>query len=347
MAKRTFTHSELANYQDCPKKWWFKYDQLLDTPKPDNKLTFGKLIHEALDTFYKTNNMESAIIAFIEKCNAVIKAEDNEERQEEMLELKTTGISMLKMYKDFAIMHDDFKVIYSEIAEIVPISTPSGRQSTAYEYAFKCDQIIEWNGNLWIHEFKTAASIGDGYLENLVLDEQMSRYAFGCEKKFGKEITGIIYSILRKKIPTIPEKLVQKEKKDGTLPPLKLSKDKRIDTTTEVYLKAIKDNGLNPDDYAEILEMLENKGNTFIVREVVLRNAREKEECEQRLWTLCKTLNTDAPIYKCPSRDCGWKCPYRILCIEDTPEARSAFIVRKKYHPEYEEKVGEEQGGVK
>lgn len=320
--KRTFTNSELSCYQDCPQKWWFKYHEKLSPKREKSALSFGKLIHEALDIMYDYQHDDQALEYFNGKINQEIK--DNQENLEELTGLKNMGISILSSYFQFAKQNDDFEIIESEREYLVPIIAPSGRQSTAFDYSFRPDQLTKRNNQIWIHEFKTAKQIGSDYLANLILDEQMSRYIWGTEKAKVEKVAGVIYTILRKKIPAVPKIL-----KTGGL-----SKVTSIDTNYDTYLKAINDNNLDPKDYQEILDLLKAKGNTFIQREVVLRNEKEKKACEGRLWTLCKTINTDPPIYKCPSRDCGWKCDFRNLCIEDTPEARSTYIARENYHPE-------------
>jgi len=341
MAKRVFTHSELSTYQDCPMKWWFKYDQRLDTPKPDNKLSFGRFFHDAIDVYYRTGNMIDAIIGFNNNCKDIIAIETDEERKEEIMKLDLLGVAMLNNYKNFAMANDDWKVVHSEITGKVPIKAPSGRDSTVFEYSFRTDQIIEWNDNWWIREYKTAKSIGQGYLDNLMLDEQISRYCLGCNRLFDRQISGVLYTILRKAVPRVPELL----KKPPKGVEKALSQDKRIDTTYQVYMAAIEQHGLNLADYEDILALLEYKGNTFMVNEPIMRNPREIAECESRLWILCKTINTDPPIYKCPSEKCGWACQFRSLCVEDSEETRSMFIIREKYHPEVKEegKEGKEK----
>ncbi len=326
--KREFTHSELSTFQDCPQKWWFKYDQKLTPMRTGKNLAFGKVFHSALSAFY-LGGIDAALSLFQKEIREFIDGAEPEEI-ENLRNLETLGLSMLSMYATFSKQHDDFEIIEMETPHTVPIITAAGNKSNLFEYTYTLDQLIRRNGQLWIHEFKTAETIDNNYLSNLILDEQMSRYQWATEKMFKEPVAGAMYTILRKKIPNVPEIL----KKGG------LTQRKDIDTIYEIYFDAIQRNGLNPQDYAEILDILKAKGNTFIHREMVLRNEKEKKECEQRLYTLCKVINTDAPLYKCPSRDCTWKCDFRGLCIEDSKELRSTYQIRESYHPEHaKEKV--------
>lgn len=140
---------------------------------------------------------------------------------------------------------------------------------------------------------------------------------------------GVIYEIFRKGYPQEPKVL-----KNGSL-----SQDSRQNTTYELYLSKIKELGLNEADYFDMLQLLKTKDNTFYRREIVLRNATDKQQTSDNLYTLASVMSTRPPIYPCPSRDCGWKCAYRNLCIEDTDTVRqTSFKVRDQYHSEYEQK---------
>jgi hypothetical protein len=337
--KRIYTHSELATYQQCPQCWHFKFRELLTPIITSGKLQFGRIIHEALRIYYSAGKAETKVVEYISQTfeDLILKASGAESDVAALIESKILAINIMMNYFRFAMENDDFEIVEIETPRKVVIDTPNGNKSNKFEYAFIPDQILRRNGKIWIHEFKTAESIDSGYLTNLILDEQMSRYSFAYEKYCGESVQGVLYTILRKAVPRLPDLL-----KNGTL-----TRDKRIDTTYNVYLQAIRDNNQNESNYIEILDILKNKGNTFIKREIVLRNEKEKRECEGRLYILAKTLSVEPPIYKCPSRDCLWKCDFRGLCIEDTPELRVAgFKIRETYHPEMNE-IPNETGETK
>ena len=84
-------------------------------------------------------------------------------------------------------------------------------------------------------------------------DEEMN-LALALHREAGNKFDGVMYLVVRFKAPAIPERL-----KSGGL-----TKRANIDTTAQVYRQAIRESGLNEADYAEILSILDMKGNTFI-----------------------------------------------------------------------------------
>ena len=327
MAKRVFTNSELSTYQDCPKKWWFKYNQKLSPDKVENRLFFGSLVHSGLGVYFSKDRNVGAMITHIE--DEVKKAKkdliDNT-IIDELDDMQDLAVGMLTNYHNYSKDNDKFKVLEIEINYNVPVITDNQNESSKFDYNFTLDMLVEKKDGLWIKEYKTAAIIDRNYVENLALDNQIDRYSLGVSQLKNKQVKGVIYTVLRKKLPSKPKVL-----KDGSI-----SSNKAIDTTYEIYYNELIKNEQDPTDpkYFEILEMLKARGNTFIFREEIKRTAKELEEVRRQLYTLCRVMSTNPPIYKCPSRDCSWKCAYRSLCIFDSPTIRRAFIVRKEHHPE-------------
>ena len=322
--KRIFTNSEFSSYQQCPYMWMLKYKEMLEPNRKSDKLTFGSLLHSALEIFYKENPAAAITWATNEINKELALPANDVERVSILEEQKELITSMLNMYIDFT-KNDKHKMIEMEFQGRVPIEAPSGRASSVYDYVFKLDGLLEIDNQLWIKEYKSASTIDSRYLENLQLDEQINRYIYGVEKMLGRKVAGVIYDIFRKKVPSIPKMLA-----NGSL-----SKDMKIDTTYQVYKDTIDMLGYDSEDYKEILEMLEKKGNTFIYRVPIYRNDREKKETKERMYNLAKTMNVDTPIWKCPSRDCGWKCDYRSLCLDpDSSMKETNYRIREKYHPE-------------
>lgn len=325
--ERIFTNSEFSAYQDCPQKWDFKYQQLLDPKKENEHLTFGRLIHSALDLLYTKGAHAAVYFIMEEKSKAIVSATQDTD-YEKIEEQYTLAESMIKQYDAYRGIADDFTVEAVEKDFIVAIPTPAGNKSNKFRYRFRPDALLRRHGKLWLHEFKTTSSITNDYIANLALDEQVNRYCWAIEEALKEEVYGVVYTVLRKAIPKEPRIL-----KSGDL-----SKDKSQGTTYDMYWAEIMKRGLNPADYTEILEALRSKENSYIYREDVIRNAQQKKDTASRLYTLASTMCTNAPIWKCPSRDCGWKCPYRSLCIEDTDTLRElSFVKRTELHPEYME----------
>jgi hypothetical protein len=81
-------------------------------------------------------------------------------------------------------------------------------------------------------------------------------------KELGQKCDGVLWDYIRTKPPAVPELL----KAGG------LSKRKNIDTDEATYLKAILENGLNPDDYSDMLQLVRNTKKSSFFKRVYLPN---------------------------------------------------------------------------
>ena len=121
-------------------------------------------------------------------------------------------------------------------------------------YGGGADRILrdKRTGLLWLLELKTTAARDlQRYLTKLDVDQQTRGYAWALRGVTtgdvpSMEVAGVIYDVVRKKVPTVPKVL-----KSG-----KISKDKRIDTTRDVYETAVVAAGQDPAEYADFTETL-------------------------------------------------------------------------------------------
>ena len=211
------------------------------------------------------------------------------------------------------------EIIDTEHHFMVPILSPDGEMVAVFRGSI--DMVTKDDSGYWLWDHKTVSSFNGGWEAQNHLSRQFRRYAWAWWQETGDMPAGFIVNGLRKKLPVIPKTL-----KSGCL-----STDKRIDTTLETYLKAIRDNNLDPGDYAEILEILEAKGNTFFRRDVIYFNELEIKEAGAELYNIYKLMNSGTPPIKSPSPLCTKlrPCAYRSLCVEDSPEARMMFKERE------------------
>jgi hypothetical protein len=235
------------------------------------------------------------------------------------------------------------QVITRQFQADVPVVAPSGRGSTKYQLRFKPDGIVVKDGELWLWEDKAWKIIDRTSLKMLQMDEQCGFYLWGLRQLIDRgeapaEVqaafdeygypAGVVYNVLRKKLPTVPKQL-----KDGST-----SRDKAIDTTEEVYRQTLTERGQDPADYAEILDVLREKGNTFFVRQPVYRNESELQEIGQRIYQATR-LVSEGHTFKSVQRDCA-QCQFFPLCLEYSDDLLlHAYRVKERAHEEYEEEA--------
>ena len=275
---------------------------------PDGKLFFGTLFHKHVEHWYQAGGDRGVAS---EATNAWIKEQKPEMMdQADYRELMELFWPLVYQYMDYY-EHDFYSmnVIATELQFAIPMYDNDGM--TEYAYSGTIDLVYEQDDALKFRDYKTVSSI-DRYVNNAVLDRQISRYWWALtalcdgygyiwstdctpegewlpvtETMLYKQLKGRMpdefeYDIVRKDVAKPP-----KEVKKGAA----LSVDKSQNTTYELYLKELVKRGwveLNEDgspdfvyekglQYQEILEHLKQQGNKFLRR---LQVRRRWSECE-------------------------------------------------------------------
>lgn len=351
--KRYVTYSELRSRRRCPYRGHLEYDQRLAPVVKSPGLREGTIMDAGLNALYEghkaTGNhdliaMHTAMIEEAKKEEDRIAAHGQlfEEQWAEIRERTELLYDVAANYVEWARENDSgLQVITRQFQAEVPVVAPSGHASTKYQFRFKPDGIVVKDGELWLWEDKAWKTIDQASLKMLQMDEQCGMYLWGLRQviergEAPREIAeavcdhgmpvGVIYNVLRKKLPTVPKML-----KDGST-----SRDKAIDTTEEVYRQTIIERDQDPADYAEMLEMLREKGNTFFVRQSVYRNRAEIDEIGERIYQATR-LVSEGHRFKSVDRTCA-QCQFFPLCLEYSDDLLlHAYRVKERMHEEYEE----------
>lgn len=237
------------------------------------------------------------------------------------------GSQMLKGYVTWSTLEDNKqetgfdKVLFTEKEFAVAIPDPNTLEPFRFTdgngqvwemwLVGRFDMIVEKADRIFILDHKTSKDRLNRDL--LILDDQMTKYQWALKQilrlhhpELVDKVAGCYYNVLRKKLPVIPEVL-----KSG----VGLSKRKDIDTTYEIYLQAIMDQGFDPEDYSEILERLQNKNTGFFERAVVRRNQHEIDSAGVQLLQEAVDMLNAPYCYPNFTWDCRWKCDFKELCL--------------------------------
>jgi len=317
--------TERQEFKRCRRRWDYSSfsRQSIEPKRPATALWFGTGIHYALAEYYEKELDPGT--AFEKWANEGIEAIREsqkglwDDQLKELEDIRQLGVDMLDGYVTWASLADfkegtGFKeVLLVEREFQVPIRDAEGnplRFTDGAGQIWEChlvgrlDMIVQdFDGRLWVLDHKTSKDKLDP--EILIMDDQMTIYLWAAQQIFGVPFEGCYYNVLRKKVPRVPPVL-----KSGGL-----SQAKDIDTTYEVYMQAIEDNGLNPDDYHKILDILQNKPNTFYQREKVRRNQHEIVIAGALLVGEAVDMLNAPYIYPNPTWDCKWDCDYKELCL--------------------------------
>lgn len=293
------SYSQIKTWKTCRQKWYYKYVEGLEPIQRIQKVEVGKYGHHLLEAYYKGEDIQQASEEYwLEQTKDMFQEEMDEyigvrEQAENMVE------RYLKHYDS-----NEWKVLAVEEPFRVNIPNPTGGESEDYLRGI-IDLVVEDEmGEIWLVDHKFTSIDLLKYEDNLVLDEQANYYLWALRELLQMDgISGIMFNLLRTKEPSVPRVL-----KNGGL-----SKAKNIDTTYEVYLQAIKDNELDPADYQDILEHIQQTEKPFFKRHKVYRNPEEIDRIGEELYAIAQDIRTGI-IYP-NARGYFANDPYRELLI--------------------------------
>ncbi len=192
--KTLLTYSALNTFRNCPRKYKNRY---LDNLRPRERaeaLSFGSVIHTAIELWYRSSNTESRlrdVLAYIDDAfeNRVVDSN-----------LMVQWHLATAMFRGYAERYgtEEFEIVEVEKEFVGEIRNPdTGRQSQTFRIAGKVDGIVRCHDGLYLLEHKTASTIDASYLDKLWTDTQIALYCYYL-RELGYPIVGVIYNVLLK-----------------------------------------------------------------------------------------------------------------------------------------------------
>ena len=308
--------SDLMYYSECRRKWWWQkaYSAKIQPPY----FFVGNIVHDGLEGFYSEGPEKAIEMATatanktldeVSENSVLFGGDDANAKYEELADL---GLKMLNNYFTYEAIDPLMpggKIEHIEKTMRHRIKL-SGWHYEGIMLTGRADLLVrDSKGQLWVVDHKTSNSYTPG-LSGLDVDDQLTAYMYLCWKTLGEMPVGVLYNVLLKKVPEKPRVL-----KSG-----KLSKAKDQGTTVSLYMEAINEMGLDPGDYADILEYLDATGwEQFFFREYATRNESELLAYQNRLIvkaTEVASIFADPDTWAVPSpktRDCTY-CEFLSAC---------------------------------
>lgn len=299
-------------YRQCQMAYKLRYVDGIQSKQAVIPIELGSLIHEYLELYYKqlqssktdSANAHSMALETVTKewqpkltelANTAYMI-GSEETSEALLKLWSQAERIIKRYY---VIHgaedaEQHEFLYVELP--LEVSIQRGLQSVGQADLITRDRN---SGFIYLWEHKSAKSVPSTPYR--LRDMQTALYAQKLDAILDIKIQGIAWNYLKTDPPRVPEPL-----KNGELSHAK------IDTTWEIYLKAINDAGLDPADYEDMREKLELRepneyfprytyllqGDTSILLRDYITTAKEITQI-RRDW---------AKGRKEPVRSVGWQC---------------------------------------
>ena len=341
---RILRTSERSTWKRCPQKWHWAYRDGFTVPHDEtpNALWFGIGIHEALAHLYGPGAARRK--DFIDRWDAyaddsarhIATTSDGTWDDKSWVDAKVLGHGMLVGYGKHWHGDPDWDVIYTEEPFEIEIPRLSAPEETEIVFVSTFDGVYRDKNSkkIYLMEHKTAAGISDAHLG---LDDQGGAYWAVASNVLkdkgvltGKErIAGITYNFLRKSLPDDRPKNA-----DGyaTNKPAK-----------EHYLAALGGIGLTGKESLATLQQMATENKIVVFGEVsksqekplferfnVLRGPKERVTQIRRISEEAATMNAMRdgliPVWKTPTRDCSWQCPFLNMCdLHERGEDISAF----------------------
>lgn len=355
--KQAIHISDLKSFIECRRKWdWSSLmRQGLERVAPYAPFFTGRAVHWCLQQYYETQLSPSGVLdRFIDKETEAMKEagelwSKEQEVVDEQIELLRGMLAHYELWAPRQKGHfadENLNFISLETEFSVPLRNPiTKRASPKVFLEGRFDGLVQRkdNGSFWLWETKTARSI-DVLAESLFNDFQAGAYLIAAQELFGVQVSGVLYNILRKKIPTRPRVL-----QSGML-----SVAQNIDTTAEVYMQAIRENhpewfppedaplGSVPDSdsimaaYGDTLQRLMNEGKPYFARLPVRRTQTELGNLADEIHYIALqmanpksriTANGAALFNVCT------RCQFRAPCLAMNAGADYEYILGSEYRP--------------
>ncbi len=179
---KTYSNSKIGTYEQCPKKYDFKYIQKIQTDIPTTIEAFmGDLVHRALEKLYKDLtftklNSKEQIISYYED---LWESEWDESilivKDYESYHYKEKGKKMLEEYYDSYKPFDDGKTIGLETQDFYDLNDK-------YKIHIRVDRLVYKDGVYEIHDYKTNNTLKTQ--KEADEDRQLAIYALGIKEMF-------------------------------------------------------------------------------------------------------------------------------------------------------------------
>lgn len=301
-------------FRTCPRKYFYAYVRKLQAKRKQKPLKEGTILHEMLEARAIKNGAAAMDVLYKYRHEyRTLLAEEREYYGANFIE------DLLRIYEGYCRTYrgDGWKV---EAAEEF-IATDLTRD---IRFVGHIDLRVTTSkdGRHWLVDHKCPKVIPDEH--ERFSNYQLLLYVWAYNRERSDKVDGIIWDYLRRKAPTIPEVL----KKGG------LSQAQNIDTDVYTYDKAIQDNELDPEDYAEYLAHLRRREpGRFFLRVTLPTPSREMTEQVVEEFRQTSIIMHGLKVYPRNMTFMCKGCEFYNLCQAELRGLDAKFIEKTQYEP--------------
>lgn len=300
--------SRIKLWRRCRKAHWYKYVLGVQRKRAPAGMHKGRIVHDMVEAYLRGQKWEKILAEYVKAYNKMF-AEEKEMYGDIPNDMRRIMEGYIRQWDK-----DGLKYITIEERFEFPIEK-------GLNFVFQLDAlVVDKKKREWLLERKTPKKFPDEQIR--LSDIQTLLYTWALNKVGkGKKVAGVMWDYVRSKPPTIPEVL----KKGG------LSIAQKIDTDHYTYLKAIKDNKLDPKDYAEKLSDLEPIKDKFYRRVYMPISESARDIVVNDMITTAREIalnpksETRTLDYTCR------QCQYFNLCQAELRDLDVDFILKNEY----------------
>ena len=332
--------SDVRQFKSCRRRWdWSSpLRRNLEPAVPYMPFFTGRAIHYCLEMYYRDHTPLLQTLGTFLNNERKLMGDLWPQEESSIQEQIDLLVAMLQHYEQWVgnmnvdetkWNDDNLEFIALETPFSVPIRTPSGRASPKVFLAGRMDGVVRVKSDdtVWIWEIKTTRSIKE-LSRSLANDPQTGAYIYAAEVLFDVKPQGVLYNMMRKKAPAIPEVL-----QSGLL-----TRRANIDTTAQAYLAAIRKqhpdwtNETIEEHYGSLLQSLVEDGNSFFSRVPIRRSRNEMDNLVRNLWTVSLEMsNPKIPLYPSESwLNCNF-CQFRAPCLTMNAGGDCEFLLQNEF----------------
>lgn len=337
-------NSDQSSFLSCRRAWNLssilrQAYRPIETPTP---LRFGMCMHIGYQTIYSpvTWNVDKELVlkmAQSEFLNAMKLTRDDylkksnrealdDEQKAEYDMLCELGTNMLELYAMTAARLDtEMGLTPLGVEEDWEVPLGFSVQGSPVVFRFRTDlRCMDSHGDMWLVDHKTTAKMDQ--VDFLDMDPQMGKYLAGL-RLLGMPVVGAIYNEQYKGFPAPPVRL--KTVRKGCI----FSTSKSQDTTYELYIKTLEEEGESLEPYQEYLDWLKSAQEVkqWVRRTIVRRSENELANQMEITKAIAIDQLDDPMIYPSPSKfKCNW-CAFRAPCLQMNEGSDYEYTLNTNY----------------
>ena len=190
-ARAISTYSMWSLFRNCRKACEWRYLHELVPLERDRNLALGTVIHQSLEAWHSTRNLDAALDA-IDRAYPNRLAEADQKRDWHLATAMMKGYAARYADEEFDV------VVLEKTFEGRIVNPTTGASSRSFILAGKVDGVVRIGDEHYLLEHKTASQLGGDYLERLWTDFQIVLYSRYVEQTLGIRLAGVLYNVLVK-----------------------------------------------------------------------------------------------------------------------------------------------------